>query len=63
MRGGVFRESDAVIQVVTALGGLWRIFGIARVIPRPWRDGMYRLLARNRYRCFGRRQVCYLPGK
>jgi predicted DCC family thiol-disulfide oxidoreductase YuxK len=60
--GRVFRESDAVIHVVTALGRLWRVFEIARVIPRPLRDWMYRVLARNRYRWFGRRQVCYLPG-
>ncbi|MBK6674023.1 MAG: thiol-disulfide oxidoreductase DCC family protein [Proteobacteria bacterium] len=60
--GRVFRESDAVIHVVTALGHLWRVFEIARIIPRPCRDWMYRVLARNRYRWFGRRQVCYLPG-
>ena len=60
--GRFFQESDGVIRVVTALGGLWRAFTLARVIPRPLRDAMYRLLARNRYRWFGRRQACYLPG-
>jgi predicted DCC family thiol-disulfide oxidoreductase YuxK len=33
----------------------------ARVIPRTWRDSVYRVIARNRYRWFGRRQICYLP--
>jgi predicted DCC family thiol-disulfide oxidoreductase YuxK len=60
--GRVHRESDGVIQVVTALGGAWRCFAIARWLPRGLRDPLYRLLARNRYRWFGRRQVCYLPG-
>jgi predicted DCC family thiol-disulfide oxidoreductase YuxK len=60
--GHVYSESEGVIQVVTGLGGIWRSFAIARVIPRALRDPLYRLLARNRYRWFGRRQVCYLPG-
>jgi predicted DCC family thiol-disulfide oxidoreductase YuxK len=60
-QGQVLRESAAAIHVVTALGGLWRVFAVARLVPRGLRDAMYRLLARNRYRWFGRRQVCYLP--
>jgi len=60
--GRVFRESDGVIHVVTVLGGLWRAFAVGRLVPRPLRDAMYRLLARNRYRWFGKRKVCYLPG-
>lgn len=59
--GQVHRESDGAIHVVTVLGGAWRSFVFARVIPRRLRDALYRLLARNRYRWFGRRQVCYLP--
>jgi predicted DCC family thiol-disulfide oxidoreductase YuxK len=61
--GCVYSESAGVIHVVTALGGMWRGLVIARFIPRRLRDAMYRLLARNRYRWFGRRQVCYLPGE
>jgi predicted DCC family thiol-disulfide oxidoreductase YuxK len=60
-RGRVFTESDASIHMIGALGGLWRLVGIARLIPRPCRDWLYRLLARNRYRWFGRRRSCYLP--
>jgi len=60
--GQSWRESAAVIQVVTALGGPWRVFIVAKIVPRAWRDALYRLLARNRYRWFGRRAVCYVPG-
>jgi predicted DCC family thiol-disulfide oxidoreductase YuxK len=59
-RGRPFTESDAWIHVVSALGGVWRLIHVARIVPRPWRNGMYRLLARNRYRWFGRRTTCYL---
>jgi predicted DCC family thiol-disulfide oxidoreductase YuxK len=57
----VLRESDAALHVVAALGGAWRMLGIVRLLPRSLRDALYRLLARNRYRWFGRRAVCYLP--
>ncbi len=59
--GQRFTESDASIHVIAAAGGLWRMIHIVRIVPRRWRDGLYRLLARNRYRWFGRRSACYLP--
>jgi predicted DCC family thiol-disulfide oxidoreductase YuxK len=39
----------------------WRLSLAARIVPQSWRDSLYRLLARNRYRWFGRRSTCYLP--
>jgi predicted DCC family thiol-disulfide oxidoreductase YuxK len=60
-QGQQFRQSDGTIHVIAALGGLWSICEAARVIPKVWRDSLYRLLARNRYRWFGRRSTCYLP--
>jgi len=60
-RGIVLTQSDASIHIMAAIGGLWRLVVVARVIPRPWRDWLYRLLARNRYRWFGRRATCYVP--
>jgi predicted DCC family thiol-disulfide oxidoreductase YuxK len=60
-RGQQFTQSDGSIHIVAAMGGLWQLVVIARAIPRPWRDWLYRLLARNRYRWFGRRSTCYLP--
>jgi predicted DCC family thiol-disulfide oxidoreductase YuxK len=60
-QGQRFTESDASIHVIGAAGGLWRMIHIVRLVPRRWRDALYRLLARNRYRWFGRRSACYLP--
>ncbi len=60
-RGWRLTDSEAVIHVVTDLGGAWRLFTAARIIPRRWRDALYRLLARNRYRWFGKRTTCYVP--
>ena len=62
-QGRRLTESDASIHMIAALGGLWRIAELARVVPAArWRDAAYRCLrARNRYRWFGRRSTCYLP--
>jgi predicted DCC family thiol-disulfide oxidoreductase YuxK len=54
-------QSDAWLHLIAAAGGRWQMIQAARVIPRAWRNFVYRLVARNRYRWFGRRQTCYLP--
>ena len=57
----VLRDSDAVIAIYIGLGGLWRVAGVARLVPHWLRDLAYRWIARNRDRLFGRRQTCWLP--
>ena len=55
------RDSDAAIGIFTRLGWPWRLAGAARAVPRASRDPLYRWLARNRYRLFGRRETCWVP--
>ena len=54
-------ESDAVIRIFTHLGGVWSAASALRIFPRFARDAVYRLVARNRYRVFGRRDTCRVP--
>ncbi|MEO8241703.1 MAG: DCC1-like thiol-disulfide oxidoreductase family protein [bacterium] len=54
-------DSDAILTVLTAFGGLWRAAAILRLIPGPLRDWAYRHIARRRYRLFGRHQACPMP--
>jgi predicted DCC family thiol-disulfide oxidoreductase YuxK len=61
-QGRHFTQSDGSIHIIAAMGGLWRLVLMACMIPKPARDWLYRLLARNRYRWFGRRSSCYVPG-
>jgi predicted DCC family thiol-disulfide oxidoreductase YuxK len=62
--GGVERvhvRSDAALKVAGYLGGFWKIFLAARLLPRALRDYFYDLFARNRYRFFGKYDTCLLP--
>ena len=56
------RDSEAVIAIWSGLGWPWRAAAIARIVPAALRDPFYRWVARNRYRLFGRRETCWLPG-
>ena len=52
--GAVFTESEACLELARALGGFWRLALILRMIPRRWRDHVYRTVSRHRqslWRC------------
>jgi predicted DCC family thiol-disulfide oxidoreductase YuxK len=53
-----YRNSDAILRIVAGFGGAWRLIAAVRVMPRPLRDAAYRVIARNRYRWFGRHATC-----
>jgi predicted DCC family thiol-disulfide oxidoreductase YuxK len=59
--GNVLRDSDAVLAIYVALGWPWRMLATLSLISRGLRDPVYRWIARNRYRIFGRRDTCWLP--
>jgi predicted DCC family thiol-disulfide oxidoreductase YuxK len=59
--GRALRRSDAALAVVGTLRR-WRWVRALRFVPRPLRDFVYTLIARHRYRIFGRHEVCDLGG-
>jgi predicted DCC family thiol-disulfide oxidoreductase YuxK len=58
--GEVFFKSDAALTVLSHLPG-WAWVRMLRAVPKPLRDAAYNLVARNRYRIFGRYQECFAP--
>ncbi len=58
---GLHDQSDASLQVYRRLGGVWWLLSLARHVPRSVRTPLYRILARNRYAWFGRKDVCRVP--
>ncbi len=62
--GQMFKESRAVIEALSIVGGPWKIFMLFKFVPPFIRDSLYRFVARNRYRWFGKKdEVCPLPTK
>jgi len=57
----ILRSSDAIIALGRYVGGLHKIVVIGKILPRPIRDGLYSLIAKNRYKIFGRTESCYVP--
>lgn len=59
--GKLYTGSDAVLSVLARLGAPWSYLRLARILPLPLRDWLYRLVASHRMRFFGRTEACYLP--
>ncbi|CQR53602.1 thiol-disulfide oxidoreductase DCC family protein [Paenibacillus riograndensis] len=59
--GVCYTESAAVLRIARKLRFPWPAAYLLIIIPRPLRDALYRLVARNRYRWFGRDEQCMVP--
>ena len=59
--GATYVRSEAALRIAARLSLPWRALVVLRVVPRPMRDGAYNFVARNRYRCFGRKEFCPIP--
>lgn len=59
--GTAHKESSAALRVARRLSGAWPLFYAAIILPRFLRDPLYRFIARNRYRWFGKQDSCLMP--
>lgn len=57
---GVHVRSAAALRIMQNLGWPWALLGLAWMLPGGLRDWAYGIVARNRYRWFGRRAACEL---
>jgi len=61
--GKVYIKSDAAVEIAKHLDGNWKFLSIAKYVPRVLRDRAYTIIARNRYKWFGKKQACMVPHK
>lgn len=57
----LYTRSTAVLKIFRRMPGVWPLLYALMVVPRPVRDFLYDLVARNRYRIFGRKDACRIP--
>ena len=60
-KGKVEIKSKAVLLILWDLAGWYRIFSIGFIIPTFLRDWIYDVIAKNRYRWFGKKETCRMP--
>ena len=56
-----YTKSSAALKIGMAFGGGWKLLGIFEWIPTVFRDYLYDIIAKNRYRWFGRLDSCMIP--
>ncbi|RDW17726.1 thiol-disulfide oxidoreductase DCC family protein [Oceanobacillus chungangensis] len=59
--GKSYDKSTAALRISKELDGLWKLFYMLIIIPKPLRDIAYNYLAKNRYKWFGKKNECMLP--
>jgi predicted DCC family thiol-disulfide oxidoreductase YuxK len=57
----IFIESEAALEIAHLLSFPWKFALILKIIPKNFRNIIYRWVAKNRYRWFGKRETCRLP--
>lgn len=61
--GILYYKSTAILKILQALGGLWSMTTVFYLIPRILRDAIYDIIAKYRYRIFGKMESCRMPKK
>jgi len=62
-KGRIYSKSTAALKIAKHLDGAWSVAYIFMVIPKFIRDFIYNIIAKNRYKWFGKRETCRLPSE
>ncbi len=57
----LYTQSTAVLKILRKMPGAWPLLYGFVVLPRALRDFVYRLVAKNRYKMFGKKDACMIP--
>ena len=62
-KGKLYDQSSAALKIADGMGALWPLMGVFWIIPKFIRDAVYRFIAKNRYKWFGKEATCMIPDK
>ncbi len=57
----IFSQSTAVLRICKHLSGMWKLAYGLLIVPAVIRNFFYSIVARNRYRWFGKEEACWIP--
>lgn len=59
--GKIYTRSSAALRVSKKLNGLWPLLYLFIIVPPFIRNSVYNFISKNRYRWFGKKEICWLP--
>jgi len=59
----IYTQSSASLRAISELGGFYKLTRILLLVPPFIRNWIYKILSRNRYKWFGRKEVCRMPSE
>lgn len=60
-KGKAYKRSSAGLKVYQRLSWYWQWTQLFWIVPKLVRDGVYNVIAKNRYRWFGKKEACMIP--
>jgi len=61
--GKAYQKSNASLKLYNKLPWYWKWTQLFWIVPKFIRDGVYNLIAKNRYRWFGKKEECMVPAR
>jgi predicted DCC family thiol-disulfide oxidoreductase YuxK len=59
--GKLYTRSSGALRMLKYLGTGWQLFYSFIIVPKFIRDGVYNIIAKNRYKWFGKKEACWIP--
>ncbi len=56
-----FTESDAALEISRQLNGFYPLLQMGKIVPKSLRNSVYRYIAKNRYKWYGKKDECMIP--
>ena len=57
----LYQKSDAALEITKHLSGSWKYLSVFKILPTFFLNFFYDIVAKNRYRIFGRSDSCRMP--
>jgi predicted DCC family thiol-disulfide oxidoreductase YuxK len=57
----LYTHSSGALRMLKHIGGGWSLLYVFMIVPKFIRDGVYNMIAKNRYKWFGKKEECWLP--
>lgn len=57
----LYQKSEAALEITKHLSGVWKYLSIFRILPASFLNFFYDIVAKNRYKIFGKTDSCRMP--